>query len=127
MMDHSTFHAAEAKARWGKTDAYQEFEQKTANVSASQMKVQGDALMAIFGEFGAIRHLSPASAQAQTLVAKLQSFITDHYYTCTDHILRGLAQMYIAGDSMTENIDSAGGSGTAQFVHDAIEARLNDL
>ena len=29
--------------------------------------------------------------------------------------------MYIAGDSMTENIDAAGGEGTAQFAHRAIE------
>ena len=28
--------------------------------------------------------------------------------------------MYIAGDSMTENIDKAGGVGTAAFVHKAI-------
>lgn len=29
--------------------------------------------------------------------------------------------MYIAGDSMTENIDKAGGEGTAAFAHKAIE------
>ena len=29
--------------------------------------------------------------------------------------------MYIAGDSMTENIDNAGGKGTAEFAHQAIE------
>lgn len=29
--------------------------------------------------------------------------------------------MYIAGDSMTENIDKAGGEGTAEFAHQAIE------
>jgi hypothetical protein len=29
--------------------------------------------------------------------------------------------MYIAGDSMTENIDNAGGEGTAAFAHQAIE------
>lgn len=29
--------------------------------------------------------------------------------------------MYAAGDAMTENIDKAGGPGTAQFVHEAIQ------
>ena len=77
--------------------------------------------MAIFAELGAIRHLSPASAEAQALIAKLQSFITAHYYTCTKQILRGLGQMYIAGDAMTANIDRAGGEGTAAFAHEAIE------
>ena len=120
--DHSEIdeYAAQAKEKWGKTDAYKEFEQKTAGQSPAQMQSDGDALMAIFAQFGAIRHTSPASAEAQALVAKLQGFITEHYYTCTKPILLGLGQMYIAGDSMTENIEQAGGKGTAQFAHDAI-------
>ena len=114
-------YAAQAKARWGKTDAYKEFEQKTAGQTPAQMQSAGDALMAIFAQFGAIRHTSPASAEAQALVAKLQGFIAEHYYTCTKPILLGLGQMYIAGDSMTENIDRAGGEGTAEFAHQAID------
>lgn len=114
-------YAAQAKARWGKTDAYKEFEQKTAGQTPAQMQSAGDSLMGIFAQFGAIRHTSPASAEAQALVAKLQGFITEHYYTCTKPILLGLGQMYIAGDSMTENIDRAGGEGTAEFAHHAIE------
>lgn len=113
-------YAAQAKARWGKTDAYKEYEQKTAGQTTAQMRSTGDALMDIFSEFGAIRHLSPASSEAQELVAKLQAFITEHYYTCTSQILRGLGQLYLAGGSMTENIDKAGGEGTAAFVHNAI-------
>ena len=127
-MDFSAFdtakmdkYAAEAKARWGKSDAYKEFEQKTAGQTAAQMRSTGERLLDIFAEFGAIRHTSPASDEAQALVAKLQSFITEPYYTCTRQILRGLGQMYIAGGSMTENIDKAGGEGTAEFAHQAIE------
>ncbi|MBQ8835079.1 MAG: MerR family transcriptional regulator [Oscillospiraceae bacterium] len=114
-------YAAQAKAKWGKTDAYQEFERKTAGQTPAQLKSTGEALMEIFAQFGAIRHLSPASGEAQALVSRLQSFITEHYYTCTKQILRGLGQMYIAGDSMTENINKAGGDGTAEFAHQAIE------
>ncbi len=112
---------AEAKAKWGKTDAYKEFEQKTAGKSSDQMAATGDGLMDIFRELGAVSHLSPESEEVQALIGKLQSFITEHYYTCTKQILRGLGQMYIAGDSMTENIDRAGGAGTAEFVSKAIE------
>jgi len=114
-------YAAQAKAKWGKTDAYKEFEQKTKGQSQAQLKSTGDGLMDIFVEFGAIRHLSPASDEAQALVKKLQGYITEHYYTCTLQILRGLGQMYIAGDSMTDNINAAGGEGTADFAHQAIE------
>ena len=114
-------YAAQAKQKWGHTDAYREFEEKTAGQTQEQVNATGDALMDIFAELGAIRHLSPASEEAQTLIAKLQTFITANYYTCSKQILRGLGQMYIAGDSMTENIDKAGGEGTAHFAHAAIE------
>lgn len=113
--------AAEAKAKWGKTEAYKEFEQKTTGQTKEHLRSTGDALMDIFAEFGAIRHLSPASGEAQALAAKLQSCITEHYYTCTKQILRGLGQMYITDNSMRENIDKTGGTGTAAFAHQAID------
>ena len=127
-MDFSVFdrteidtYTAEAKAKWGNTDAYHEFERKTKGQTSEQIDATGDALMDIFAQFGALRHLTPDSKEVQALVAKLQSFISEHYYTCTKEILQSLGQMYIAGDSMTENINKAGGKGTARFVHEAIE------
>lgn len=126
-MDFSSFntekidkYAAEAKAKWGQTQPYKEFEAKTAGESKAQMQSAGDGLMDIFKELGALRHLSPASAEVQGLVAKLQAYITAHYYTCTKQILFGLGQMYAAGDEMNENIDKAGGEGTGAFARDAI-------
>lgn len=127
-MDFSAFdtsemdnYAAQAKAKWGNTDAYRECEQKTKGQSKADLQAAGDQLMDIFRQLGEIRHLSPASEEAQALVTKLQGFISVHYYTCTNQILRELGRMYIAGDSMTENIDKAGGQGTAEFAHQAIE------
>ena len=127
-MDFSAFdkskqetYAAEAKKRWGNTDAYKEFEEKTAGQSQAQQNAAADGLMAIFARMGTIRTADPASAEAQALVKQLQEYITANYYTCTKQILRGLGMMYIAGDEMTANIDAAGGEGTAQFAHEAIE------
>jgi len=127
-MDFSAFdnskqerYAAEAKKKWGRTDAYREYEQKTAGQAKAQLQSAGDGLMDIFAEIGTIRHTSPESGQAQALVKKLQGYITEHFYTCTPQILKGLGQLYIAGDEMTENIDRAGGPGTAEFAHRAIE------
>ena len=126
-MDFSAFdtteldtYAAEAQRRWGCTDAYQEFSQKTKGQSKAQLKTDGDGLMDIFAELGKIRHLSPASEEAQALIARLQAFITEHFYTCTDQILSGLGQLYAAGGEMTSNIDSYGGEGTAVFTSQAI-------
>ena len=114
-------YAAEAKARWGSTNAYKEYEKKTVGQTANQAQSAANGLMEIFTRIGNLRHLSPACDDAQALIAELQAYITAHYYTCTKQILRGLGQMYIAGDSMTENIDKAGGAGTAEFAHAAIE------
>lgn len=127
-MDFSAFdrsrqdaYAAEAKKRWGKTEAYREFEQKAAGQSPAQQNAAADGLMAIFAELGAIRTADPGSPEAQQKVKALQDYITAHYYTCTKQILRGLGMMYIAGDEMTANIDATGGEGTARFAHKAIE------
>lgn len=108
-------YAAEAKEKWGKTDAYKEYEQKERKNDPSE------ALMALFAEAGKLRHLSPASAEAQAAVAGIQTFITDNFYTCTKQILAGLGQMYVADERFKANIDAAGGDGTADFVSRAIE------
>jgi len=110
----------EAKARWGKTAAYKEYEEKSRNRSADAEKSLGDGLMDLFRELGAMRDAAPGSAEVQSWVKKLQAYITEHYYTCTPEILRGLGEMYAAGGSMTENIDAAGGTGTAALARSAI-------
>jgi len=124
-MDYTVFdtekidrYAREAKEKWGKTEAYKEYEAKSAG---KDMDAAAKGLMAIFKEFGEIRHLSPASTEAQALVRKLQDYITANYYTCTTEILFGLGQMYAAPGEMNENIDNAGGKGTGVFVKNAIE------
>ena len=116
-------YAAEAKAKWGSTDAYKEYEKKGSDPKKNQKN--GDALMAIFAEIGAVRHLDPAAAEVQALVAKIQSHITTHFYNCTRPILSGLGQMYVADERFKANIDQAGGEGTAEFVAKAIEIYCN--
>lgn len=111
----------EAREKWGKTDAWKEYEQKSAGKLPGEMKKTGEALMDIFREMGELTGQPPECGKAQALVEKLRAFITAHYYTCTPQILRGLGQMYAAGGEMTDNIDAAGGAGTAEFAHRAIE------
>lgn len=114
-------YAAQAKAAWGKTEAYKEYEEKTKNRSTSEMNAVGANMMVLFKEFGEMMHLDPGCAEVQEQVKKLQDYITEHFYTCTKEILSGLGKMYNGGGSMTENIDKAGGAGTAEFTAKAIE------
>ena len=61
------------------------------------------------------------SGDAQNLVKRIQEYITQNLYTCTNKILRGLGKMYSGGGAITTNIDAYGGEGTAIFVANAIE------
>ena len=114
-------YAAQAKASWGNTPAYKEFEEKSKGRTKEQDRDISLGMMNIFAEFGAIRTTDPASEEAQALVKKLQGYITENFYTCTDEILNGLGKMYSGGGEFTKNIDSYGGEGTAEFAHQAIE------
>ena len=114
-------YAVQANTSWGTTEAYLEYERKSEGRTDAENRLLGGQMMDIFAEFGKILAEDPASDAAQMLVKKLQGFISEHYYTCTDDILRGLGQMYVGGGEMTANIDRSGGDGTAAFAAAAIE------
>ncbi len=114
-------YAAQAKASWGQTPAYKEYEEKAKGRTKEEDKKIYQGMIDIFAEFGAIRKSDPASGEAQALVKKLQDYITEHMYTCTNEILSGLGKMYSGGGDFTKNIDSFGGEGTAEFASKAIE------
>lgn len=113
--------AAQAKMLWGKTDAYREWEQKSRGKSRSEIEGQNGQVMAFFFRLGALRGQQPDSEAVQTWVRDLQAFFTEHFYTCTPEVLRGLGRLYGEGGSFTENIDAAGGPGTGQLAQQAIE------
>ena len=108
----------EARSRYGNTDAYREYEQKTKTYT----KEKFDGLMAIFAEFAECKASGEVadSASAQVLVAKLQAHITENYYTCIHEILAGLGKMYVCDERFKQNIDTHG-IGTADFAAEAID------
>lgn len=114
-------YSKEAKARWGKTDAWKEFEEKSKDRTEKEQQDINVKFMQIFVEFGKMLDRKPEDTVVQQQVQKLKDYITEHFYTCTNQILRGLGQMYAGGGSMTENIDKTAGAGTAQFTANAIE------
>ncbi len=109
-----------AKEKWGDTQAYEEFSQKKRS-SEENEKLMED-FMQLFAEFGKLKDGSPESNEAKAMVKKLQGFITEHFYTCTDEILSGLGKMYAADGEFREHINSVGGKGAAEFVSKAIAA-----
>jgi len=121
--DNSEFEAykAEAKEKWGNTKAYAEFSAKTNGYSKGRFADINAGLEYIFRDFAELMKsgAEPSSDEVQALVKKLQDYITEYYYTCTDEILAGLGQMYLADERFKNNIDKYA-SGTAEFVSKAI-------
>ena len=117
----------EARERWGNTDTYREHEKKTKNYTKEKWAEINDGLMAIFAEFAECKKngFAANSPEVQSLVVKLWEYITQNYYNCTNEILAGLGQMYIADKRFKENIDKYG-EGTAEFVSEAIATFSGD-
>ena len=111
----------EAREHYGKTDAYHEHEHKTKNYTKEKWAEVNDGLMSIFNEFATHKNnrFTLNSPEVQSLVVKLQDYITKNYYTCTDEILAGLGKMYVADERFKKNIDKYG-DGTAKFASEAI-------
>ena len=89
-------YAEEVKSKWGNTDAYRQYEEKTKDKSASQMKDSATAIYGILSEFASVSELFPESEAAQKIVARLQLFISKNFYPCTKEILFSLGQMYVS-------------------------------
>ena len=113
----------EVQEKWGNTGAYREHIEKTKNYSPDQWQNATDGLNAIFADFSLcmINGFEPNASRSQSLVKKLQQYITDNYYTCTKQILAGLGQMYVSDERFRSNIDQ-NGEGTASYVSAAIHA-----
>ncbi len=113
----------EARERWGDTAAFKESEQRTANYTANdwnELSSGMDAIMVGFAELKGNR-VAPYDEPARLQVEKLKEFITARMYTCTDEILSGLGQMYVADERFTKNIDKHG-EDTAEYINECIKS-----
>lgn len=114
-------YSRQARELYGDTPQYKEMQEKAKGRTKEDDNLLADRFMLLFKEAGTIKDSDPASPEAQDLVRRIQAFITDNMYTCTDQILKGLGKMYSAGGDFTKNIDACGGDGTAEFVDKAIQ------
>lgn len=108
----------EAREKWGSTAEFKEFEEKQSEGKTENAE---EKMLLLFSEIGKERKKSPASPEAQAAVKRLQAFINENFYTCTDEILSSLGLIYTADECFKKNIDRFGGEGTAEFVSRAIE------
>ena len=124
VFDNSEFenYKQEVKEKWGETDAYKEHKEKTKDYGKEKWNNLSEKMNDIMVEFSVCMKNGegPDSDNAQSLVKMLQNHITENYYHCSNEILMGLGQMYIADERFKNNIDK-NGEGTAEFISKAIE------
>ncbi len=116
----SEMYEKEAMERYGKTDAWREYVEKSSRRTAKESNAAAEGLMKIFESLGKLKELSPGDPAVQSEIGRLKQYITDNYYTCTDEILAGLGEAYSADERFKKNIDRAGGQGTAELATEAI-------
>jgi len=113
-------YAAEVKEKWGNTSEYAQCEKKTSNYGKAEWKKISKTSDSIFKEFAENMNKSADNPDVQGLVKRWQDFISENFYKCTNEILQGLGQMYVADTRFKENIDKYA-DGLAGFISKAIE------
>lgn len=113
-------YSSEAKEKWRNTEEYKEFERKNKDRTKQEFEKINEKLMNIFIELGKMKTVSVQDKKVQDKIQNLKDFITDNYYKCSNEILYSLGQMYVNDERFKNNIDSAAGEGTAEFISQAI-------
>ena len=95
------------KAKDGSTDADKEREIKTKGYTKEKWNDVGNGMDKVLSLFADCKNEGNTedSEKAQSLVKKLQDYITENFYTCTDEILAGLGQTYVYDERFKNNID----------------------
>lgn len=109
----------EARERWG-SDTVDQANAKVANMSKDEQEVLSQAFNAIYRKLADLRHIPPASAEAQAAIKEWYDFLnSNHDYLYTPDAFKGLGQLYVDDDRFTKNIDQFG-EGLAKFMCEAM-------
>ena len=119
-------YAAEAKERWGETDAYKESQRRMAGYSKEDIAKAQQAMQDATGlVLEAMKAGLPAnSAEAMAGAEAHRRSISDYWYECTYEIHTGLATMYLADPRFMAHYEGQQ-AGLAKYIHDAIVANAN--
>ncbi len=116
-------HEAEAKERWGDTDAYKESARRTSKYGKrewQQIKSEAEQITRRLAEVMESGK-PPASREAMDAVEAHRRHIDKWFYPCSKEMQRGLGEMYVADPRFSATYDRIR-PGLSEFVRDAIRA-----
>jgi hypothetical protein len=124
-MTHDIY-AAEAKERWGDTDAYKESQRRMSGYSKEDIAIAQQAMQdATNLVLNAMKAGLPADSPAAMAGAEAhRQSISDYWYECSYEIHTGLATMYLADPRFMAHYEGQQ-AGLAKYIHDAIVANAN--
>jgi hypothetical protein len=98
---------AEARERWGETDAYRESARRTKGYSADDWKRMADEQDELYGALAAAAGagVAPDAADVAVLAERHRLLIDRWFYPCSREMQRGLADLYEADPRFAESID----------------------
>lgn len=116
-------HEAEARERWGDTEAFQESRRRTAAYRKEDwvtIRAEVEGIEAAMAE--ALEGGEPSgSAEAMRLAEEHRKHISRWFYECTSEIHRGLADMYESDRRFADYYDGRS-PGLSRWLSDAIRA-----
>jgi DNA-binding transcriptional MerR regulator len=121
-------HQAEARERWGQTDAYKESARRTATYGDAEwtaIKAESESLV---GEYAALmaRGVAAGDAGARAVAERHRAHIARWFYECSPEMHRRLGEMYVTDERFRRNYDNVA-PGLALYVRDAINAAAVDV
>jgi DNA-binding transcriptional MerR regulator len=121
------FHDAEAEARerWGETDAWKQSQQRTKDFSKAdweEVKAESDRVHQAF--IDAMDAEEPPTGEAAMAAAELHRASMQRFYDCGYDLQRNLADMYVSDPRFIATYDEIR-PGMAHYVRDAIHANAD--
>lgn len=121
--DDPTQHAAEARERWGDTDAWAQSHARTSTYGKQdwlEVKAEVEDLERRFA--AALAAGQPADGQvARDLAEEHRQHITGRFYDCSLEMHASLADLYVDDERFRAHYEAVA-PGLAQYVHDAVHA-----
>ena len=123
-----TQYEAEARERWGHTDAYRESARRSAGYGErewTQIRAEADAVVADFARLLAAGEAADGE-EARVVAEHHRQHITRWFYAVSPQMHRNLAEMYIADERFAASYERVA-PGLARYVHDAVVANADTL
>lgn len=120
-----TQYEAEARERWGHTEAYQESTRRARKYTKADWQRFADENLQINGEIMRLMEagVAPDDARAMDAVERHRLLIDRWFYPCSREMHARLGELYVTDDRFRRTYENMR-PGMAQYMHDAIKANL---